>query len=154
MKKMSKIYLARILMVIGLMAVGYTVGQIEPAHVFGNDSYSVHARFLSVDGLETGNPVKMLGIKIGQVEGLSMDQDNQFALAQLRIDSNIDIFDDAIASIKMQGLIGKNYVSIDPGGSKTVLAPGEIITETEPLFDIAGFLGKQVFRTQTDNSCR
>ncbi len=154
MKNRYKRFLYRILTAISLMAFGYAIGQIEPPHVFGNDSYSVTARFSSVDGLKVGNPVKMLGIEIGEVSGLSIDPDSQFALADLKINRNVDIFDDAIATIKMEGLIGKNYISIDPGGSEIVLAPGDTITETESLIDIAAFLARQVYRDPADNNCR
>ena len=152
MKKNSNYRFIKILMIIGLMGVGFILGQFETTDVFGKDSYSVYAQFDSVDGLKTGNPVKMLGIKIGRVSGLKMDQDNQKALAKLNIYKNISLYDDAFASIKMEGLIGENYVSIDPGGSGSLLSSGEIITETEPLIDIAALIGKYTFGNFTNNN--
>jgi phospholipid/cholesterol/gamma-HCH transport system substrate-binding protein len=139
-------------MIIGFMGSGFVMGRIEPADVLGRDFYSVYAQFESVAGLKTGNPVKMLGVKIGRVSGLKMDQDNQKAMAKLKIYKNISIYDDAFASIKMEGLIGENYVSIDPGGSGEVLVSGEIITETESLIDIAALIGKYAFGNLTKNN--
>ena len=45
----------------------------------------------------------------------------------------------------MQGLIGNNYVSIDPGGSGDILQSGETILETESLIDIGELIGRYTF---------
>ena len=87
----------------------------------------------------------MLGLDIGRVERLSMDQADQKAVVEMRINKDVKIYDDAIASIKTEGLIGDKYVSIDPGGAGTVLEPGGTITETQPAVDIAELIGKYAF---------
>ena len=132
-------------MIIGLIGLGHISGKMIHLDSLTGGSYLVNARFESVAGLETGNPVKMLGLKIGRVNKLRMDQENQVALAELKIDKNVSIFDDAFASIKMQGLMGDNYVSIDPGGSGSQLQSGETILETESLIDIAKLLSRYAF---------
>jgi phospholipid/cholesterol/gamma-HCH transport system substrate-binding protein len=57
----------------------------------------------------------------------------------------VTIYDDAIASIKTEGLIGDRYVSIDPGGGGDVLKAGGIIIETQPPVDINELIGKYAF---------
>jgi phospholipid/cholesterol/gamma-HCH transport system substrate-binding protein len=79
------------------------------------------------------------------VERLSMDQAKQMALVELRIQRGVKIYDDAIASIKTEGLIGDRYVSIDPGGGGDVLKPGGTIIETQPPVDINELIGKYAF---------
>ena len=132
-------------MIIGLIGLGHISGKMIHLDSLTGGSYLLYARFESVAGLETGNPVKMLGLKIGRVNKLRMDQENQVALAELKIDKNVSIYDDAFASIKMQGLIGNNYVSIDPGGSGSQLQSGDTILETESLIDIAKLLSRYAF---------
>ena len=66
-------------------------------------------------------------------------------MADFKIDRKITVYDDAFASIKMQGLIGDNYVSIDPGGSGDILRSGDTILETEPLIDIGELIGRYTF---------
>ena len=53
--------------------------------------------------------------------------------------------DDVIASIKSSGLIGDKYVQLTPGGSDTILKPGEVITETESAVDLESLISKFVF---------
>jgi len=74
-----------------------------------------------------------------------MDQDNQRAVVKLNIQKGIKIYDDAIASIKTEGLMGDKYVSIDPGGGGSLLEPGGIILETQSPLDIETLISKYAF---------
>jgi phospholipid/cholesterol/gamma-HCH transport system substrate-binding protein len=74
-----------------------------------------------------------------------MDQENQKAIVELKIKKGIKIYDDAIASIKTEGLMGDKYVSIDPGGSGSLLRPRGTITDTQSPVDILDLVGKYAF---------
>lgn len=145
MKKYSHETMVGIFVVIGLLCVGYMTVKLGNVSLFGDDSYLVYARFNSVSGLRIDNPVEMLGIEIGRVTGLKMDQKDQVALVEMKIKNGIKVYDDAIASIKTAGLIGSRYVGIDPGGSGDLLKPGDTITDTESPVDIGGLIGKYAF---------
>ena len=134
-----------IFVVIGLACVGYMTAKLGKVSLFGDSTYTLYARFTSVSGLRTGNPVEMLGIEIGRVAGFEMDQENLQALVALKINDGIKIYGDAIASIKTAGLIGDKYVSIDPGGVDDLLKPGDTITETESPIDLGEAISKYAF---------
>ncbi len=134
-----------IFVVIGLVCVGYMTAKLGNVSLFGDSTYTLYARFTSVSGLRTGNPVEMLGIEIGRVAGFEMDQENLQALVALKINDGIKIYGDAIASIKTAGLIGDKYVSIDPGGADDLLKPGDTITETESPIDLGEAISKYAF---------
>jgi phospholipid/cholesterol/gamma-HCH transport system substrate-binding protein len=145
MKKYLMETIVGIFVVFGLLCVAYMSVKLGHVSLLGDNSYSIFARFTSVSGLRVGNPVNMLGLGIGRVERLNMDQEDQKAVVEMRIKTGVKIYDDAIASVKTEGLIGDKYVSIDPGGAGTVLEPGGIITETQPAVDIAELIGKYAF---------
>lgn len=135
-----------IFVAIGLLCIGYMTVKLGNVGLLGDNSYSLFARFTSVNGLRDGSSVQMLGLEIGRVEALTMDQDAQVAVAEFRIKKGIKIYDDAIASIKTEGLIGDRYVSIDPGGSSDeLLKSGGFITETESPTDIQELISKYAF---------
>jgi phospholipid/cholesterol/gamma-HCH transport system substrate-binding protein len=135
-----------IFVVIGLFCVGYMTVKLGNVGLLGDDSYSLFARFTSVSGLRTGSSIQMLGIEVGRVDDFTMDQENQMAVVEFRINKGIKIYDDAIASIKTEGLIGDRYVSIDPGGgTDELLQPGGTITETESPTDIQELISKYAF---------
>ena len=145
MKKYSNETIAGIFVIIGLICIGYMTVQLGNVSIFGDDSYSLYARFTTVSGLRVGNPVEMLGMEIGKVSRFKMDQEEQLAAVELKIKNGIKIYDDAIASIKTAGLIGDKYVSIDAGGGGDLLKQGDIIIETEAPADIGDLISKYAF---------
>ncbi len=145
MKKYKMETTVGIFVVIGLICVGYITVKLGDVTLFGHDSYRLHAKFTSVSGLRVGNTVEMLGIEVGRVEALTMDQENQLAVVEMRINKGVKVYDDAIASIRTAGLIGDRYVRIDPGGAGEILKPGDAIRETESPTDITDLIGKYAF---------
>ncbi|MCX7816811.1 MAG: outer membrane lipid asymmetry maintenance protein MlaD [Syntrophales bacterium] len=134
-----------IFIVFGIICIGYMTVKLGDVSFISDNYYPLYAKFTSVTGLRVGSPVRMLGIDIGRVESLKMDQENQQAVVEIRIQKDIKVYDDAVASIKTEGLIGDKYLSIDPGGSGNVLLPGSYITQTQPAVDIADLIGKYAF---------
>ena len=145
MKKYSQETVVGIFVVIGLLAIAYMTVKLGNVGFLGEKSYTLIAKFTSVSGLRVGNPVNMLGLEIGRVESFKMDQENQVAVVTLKIDNGIEIYDDAIASIKTEGLIGDKYISIDAGGGGDLLADGDTITDTESPTDIMDLVSKYAF---------
>lgn len=145
MKKYAMETTVGIFVAIGLLCVGYMTVKLGDVGLLGDASYPLYAKFTSVSGLRAGSAVDMYGIQIGRVENLTMDQENGMAVVALSINKGIKIYDDAVASIKTEGLIGDRYVGIDPGGSEDVLKPGDTITETTPPLDIGELIGKYAF---------
>jgi phospholipid/cholesterol/gamma-HCH transport system substrate-binding protein len=145
MQKYAHETVVGIFVIIGLVCVGYMTIKLGNVSLFGDNAYTLYARFNSVSGLKVGNPVDMLGMEIGKVAGFKMDQEALLAQVKLRIKRGVKIYDDAIASIKTAGLIGDKYVSIDPGGGGGLLKPGDTITETESPVDIGELISKYAF---------
>jgi len=145
MKKYEKETVVGIFVVVGLLCLGYMTLKLGKVSLFGDETYSLYARFSSVSGLRVGNSVDMIGLEVGRVAGFTMDQDDLVVLAELKIRQDVKVYDDAIASIKTAGLIGDKYVQIDPGGGGDLLKPGGTITETEAPVDIGDLISKYAF---------
>jgi phospholipid/cholesterol/gamma-HCH transport system substrate-binding protein len=145
MKKYRFETMAGIFVLIGLVCVGYMTVKLGKVRLLSHDSYPLYARFSSVSGLRTGNPVEMLGIQIGEVASFRLDQDKQVVMVEFKIREGIKVYEDAIASIKTSGLIGDRYVSLDAGGSGSILNPRGVITQTESPPDLSDLIGKYAF---------
>lgn len=145
MQKYSKESVVGIFVLIGMACIGYMTITLGDLGLFEDNSYPLTARFTQVTGLRSGSVVNMLGIEVGRVGKMTMDQDKQLAVVELRIQKGVKVYDDAIASIKTEGLIGDRYVSIDAGGSGAELKPGDTITETEAPADIMDMVSKYAF---------
>jgi len=134
-----------IFVVIGLLCVGYMTVKLGKVSLFGDDYYSLYARFTSVSGLRDGSPVEIDGIEVGRVGQMSIDQERQMAMVELKIKKGIKVYEDALASIKTSGLIGDKLIKIDPGGGGDILKPGVTITETNSALDIEDLISKYAF---------
>ena len=145
MKKYSLETAVGVFLVAGLLCVGYMAVKLGHVSFLGDTTYPLSARFTTVSGLRAGSLVYISGIEVGRVERLSMDQENQKAVVELRIKDGIKIYDDAIVSIKTEGLIGDMHLSIDPGGGGALLKSGGTITETQPPVDIMELISKYAF---------
>ncbi len=145
MKKYTQETVVGVFVVIGLFAIAYMTVKLGNVGFLGEQSYSLIAKFSSVTGLRTGSPVNMLGLEVGRVESFEMDQENQVAVVTLKINNGIQIYDDAIASIKTEGLIGDKFISIDAGGGGDLLENGDTITDTESPTDLMELVSKYAF---------
>jgi len=82
---------------------------------------------------------------VGRVEKLGMDAEAQQAQVEMLLRKDIKIYEDAMASIKTEGLIGDKYVSIDPGGMGDPLKPGDTIIQTQSAVDVGDLISKYAF---------
>ena len=145
MKKYSKETVVGIFVVIGLLCIAYMAVNLGNVGFIGENAYSLYGKFNTVTGLRVGNPVNMLGLEIGRVQKFTMDQENQQVMVEFKINKGYEVYDDAIASIKTEGLIGDKYVAIDPGGGGDLLANGDTITDTTSPTDIMDLISKYAF---------
>jgi phospholipid/cholesterol/gamma-HCH transport system substrate-binding protein len=145
MQKSSIEMAVGIFMLIGIACVGYLTIQLGKMQWIGDNFYPLEARFKSAAGLKAGSQVEISGVQVGQVDSIRFDPDRQMAKVRLKIQKDIVLTDDVIASVKTSGLIGDRYIKLTPGGSDLVLKPGDQITETESAIDFEELISKYVF---------
>ena len=126
----------------GAICLGYLAIRLGKVELFGATGYIVYADFSSVAGLKVGDPAEIAGVRIGKVESLGLVEDR--ARVTLRLDPNVQLHDDVIASVRARGLIGDKFVLITPGASDNIIPPGGKIRETESPQDITDLIGKFV----------
>lgn len=107
-------------------------------------SYQLHASFRSVDGVTVGTEVRMAGVKIGSVTSLTLNPKTFLADAAFTVKQGIDVPDDSAALISSEGLLGGNFVEIQPGGSPTNYAPDAEIEDTQGAVGLIQLLMKFV----------
>ena len=130
-------------LVLGILALGYLSVKLGRVSLFGTSGYTVTVDFPSVGGLKAGSAVEIAGVEIGRVESIGLS-DYQ-ARATLRVQRDVKLQEDSIASIKTKGLIGEKFVRISPGGSDKIIPPGGRIREVEAPVDFEELLSKYIF---------
>lgn len=132
-----------IFIIIGLACMAYLAVKLGDINLFGTEQYVLKARFSNISGLKEGSTVEIAGVKVGKVSKISLD--NYQAFVELLINPGIKIQEDAIASIRTQGIIGDKYVKIAPGGAEDYIRPQGVLTETESSVDIEELVSKYIF---------
>lgn len=127
---------------VGLAAAGYQAIGLGGFSFNDSDKYEIQAEFDNVSGLKPGAPVEIAGVPIGEISRITLKDPE--ALVTLKLRSDIKIFDDDVASVRTQGIIGDRYVKISRGASEVAIKPGETLFETESVVDIEDIIGKIV----------
>ncbi len=104
--------------------------------------YDVTARFNRVDGVNVGTDVRLSGIKVGTVSKLSLDPKSYNAVLTIDLENSIKLPDDSSVRITSDGLLGSQYLSIEPGGSMDMIKPGGQIEYTQGSVDLIGLVSK------------
>lgn len=129
----------------GLAAVAYLALKIGAGNLVGSDTYLVQVRFSNVGGLNPGSNVTIAGVSVGRVEAVRLNPADYSAIIGLRLRKEVRLPADSIASIKTTGLIGDKYLALAPGADSRMLAPGELITETESAVDLESLISRFAF---------
>ncbi|MCC6008912.1 MAG: outer membrane lipid asymmetry maintenance protein MlaD [Rhodobacteraceae bacterium] len=99
--------------------------------VGGAAAYEVTAQFRSVEGVGVGTDVRLAGVKVGTVTGITLDPTTFRAATRLAVRQGIALPEDSAALISSEGLLGGNFVELVPGGSDFMLRPGDEILDTQ-----------------------
>jgi phospholipid/cholesterol/gamma-HCH transport system substrate-binding protein len=143
MKKIDLELSVGLFIIAGIICLGYLSVKLGKMEVLGSKGYEVYALFSNSGGLKTGSSVVIAGVDVGRVKGITLE-DYQ-ARVTLNLPENVNIQEDAIASIKTRGLIGEKYIEITPGGSEKLIPPGGRIRETQPAVDLEELISNFVF---------
>ena len=106
-------------------------------------SYQVTALFDNIGGLKVRAPVKLSGVVIGRVTAIEVDSVSFKAKVEMQIDKAFNLLpSDSSASILTSGLLGDQYVGLDPGGEEEVLAEGSQVEMTQSALVLEDLIGQ------------
>lgn len=107
--------------------------------------YEIQARFDKIDGLEAGSPVRISGVKVGQVMGFELDPESFRAVVHMNIDNSIKLPTDTAAVISSAGLLDGKFLSLQPGNEEDIMKNRDEITLTQSTPSLEQLLGQVIF---------
>ncbi|MDN3517385.1 outer membrane lipid asymmetry maintenance protein MlaD [Aquisalimonas lutea] len=126
--------------------------QVSNIPVFeSTDGYEVELRFANIGGLRTRAPVTVGGVRVGRVSDIRLDPDSYQAVVSARIQSDYRLPEDTSASIYTSGLLGEQYIALDPGGMDMYLRDGDEITLTQSALVLERLIGQFLYQMGGDN---
>ena len=139
MKRFNLEVIVGLFVILGLCALAYLSVRLGQLQIGQGNTYDLTAVFPTVAGLREGATVEIAGVQVGRVQDIQLA--DYAAAVTLRIDKQVQLQEDAIASIRTRGLIGEKYVRVSPGGSDRLLTAGGRLREVEPPIDIETLIG-------------
>ena len=131
--------------VVMLVAIGFIVFAFRASGISADGGYRVNAVFNDASGLAIGTDVRMAGVKVGTVIGQSLDTETFQANIVLEIDESIQLPSDSSARILPDGLLGGNFVSLEPGAEEDLIPHGGHIEFTQSAINVVELLGRFIF---------
>ena len=126
------------------VAGGFLVYAANTADMSIGGGYPLAAEFRVADGLDPGSDVRLSGVKIGTVTSVGLNPDNYFARVGMAIEEHVKVPEDSIAKISSAGLLGGNYIDVDPGASEFMLEPGAAFQHTQGSINLIDLVSKAI----------
>lgn len=108
-------------------------------------TYSVSARFDNVGGLKPRAPVRSAGVTVGRVASISLDRESFQGVVRMEVEQRFHFPKDTSAKILTSGLLGDQYVGLEPGGDDQNLVAGDVIRMTQSAVVLENLIGQFLF---------
>jgi phospholipid/cholesterol/gamma-HCH transport system substrate-binding protein len=126
---------------VALAVLAFRVGNLTAADV--TNGYRVEARFENIGSLKVKSPVTVAGVRIGRVAEIRYDPASYQALVVMNLDGRYDTLPtDTSASILTSGLLGEQYIELEPGGAEEYLKEGSRIRLTQSAMVLEKLVGR------------
>ena len=139
---------AGVFLLLAIAALIFLAMQATDRGVTTGGSYEISASFSNVGSLKPRAKVSMGGVTIGMVESVELDRETFDARVTMRISERYDnLPEDTSASILTAGILGDQYVGLEPGGSPESLRQGDRIMITNSAVVLEQLIGRYLFNT-------
>lgn len=116
------------------------------------DSYHIIAKFDNIGQLKVKAPITIGGVLVGRVSKIHID-DNFYAVTTLDISSNYNnLPKDTSATILTAGLLGEQYISLEPGGDDESLVTGDELIITQSAFILEKIISQFLYSKAEDTA--
>ncbi|WP_039017487.1 outer membrane lipid asymmetry maintenance protein MlaD [Halocynthiibacter namhaensis] len=122
----------------------FYMGQVAGVSAGSGGNYDLTASFRSAEGISVGTDVRLAGVKIGTVTGMSLNAETYRADIDISVLNHVELSEDTSILISSEGLLGGNFVELVPGGSPINLEAGGEIEDTQGSVSLISLLVKFV----------
>jgi len=114
-------------------------------------TYAVKLKFDNIGGLKARAPVKSAGVTVGRVGSIGFDANTYQAVVTIDIDKQYQFPKDSSAKILTSGLLGEQYIGLEPGGDDQMLKNGDTITMTQSAVVLENLIGQFLYNKAADS---
>ena len=151
MSKRSIEILVGLFVLLGLAGVLFLALKAANLTTLSNgDTYPLTAKFDNIGGLKVRAPVRSAGVTVGRVTSISLDAKTYQGVVSMEVHRNVQFPRDSSARILTAGLLGDQYVGLEPGAEEKTLAAGDTIKQTQSAVVLESLIGQFLFNKAAD----
>ncbi|WP_420137825.1 outer membrane lipid asymmetry maintenance protein MlaD [Sphingomonas sp.] len=113
-------------------------------------STKISVIFPNASGVSAGTDVRISGLKVGSVTGLTLDPQSYQVKVAVALNPDVKLPADSSASVTSEGLLGSTFIAFTPGGSPTPLKTGDTVTDTQGSMDLMALIGQFINKPSGD----
>ena len=113
-------------------------------------TYSLSARFDNIGGLKKQAPVRSAGVTVGRVVSIQLDKKTYQGVVRMEIESQVEFPKDSSARILTAGLLGDQYIGVEPGADEKNLVSGDVIKQTQSAVVLESLISQFLFNKAAD----
>jgi phospholipid/cholesterol/gamma-HCH transport system substrate-binding protein len=114
-------------------------------------TYALDARFDNIGGLKVRAPVRSAGVTVGRVTSITLDRKTFQGVVRMELDTGMQFPKDSSARILTSGLLGDQYVGLEPGYQEQLLAAGDTIKQTQSAVVLESLISQFLFSKAADS---
>jgi phospholipid/cholesterol/gamma-HCH transport system substrate-binding protein len=146
MIKRSTETLVGLFVLLGLAALLFLALKAANLTSFSTEStYPLSARFDNIGGLKVRAPVRSAGVTVGRVTAITLDPKTYQGVVSMDIRVGFQFPKDSSAKILTSGLLGDQYIGLEPGADDANFAPGATIAQTQSALVLENLIGQLIF---------
>ena len=136
--------LGLLILIISIICIFYYLSKIN---LFNQkNTFQINSSFFDIGNLNIGNEVKIKGVKVGEVSGISLDQQSYMAIITSSIDDSIEIPNNSVFKIANNGFIGSSYVEIQLGESEVILKNNDYTIDNIDAVSLEEIINSFIFK--------
>lgn len=108
-------------------------------------NYLIHAKFDNVGGLKPKAAVRSAGVVVGRVEEIAFDDKSFQARVTLAMESRYVFPKDSSLKILTSGLLGEQYLGIEPGADEKTLVAGDTVSSTQSAMVLESLISQFLY---------
>lgn len=138
--------LVGVFVLLGFVAIFYLALKAANLASFNTgETYTLTAKFDNIGGLKVRAPVRSAGVTVGRVASITLDTRTYQGLVTLEIQKSVEFPADTSAKILTAGLLGDQYIGLEPGGDDKMLKSGDTIKMTQSAVVLENLIGQFLY---------
>lgn len=145
--------LVGLFVLLGFVAIGYLALKAANLASFAiGETYTVTAKFDNIGGLKVRAPVRSAGVTVGRVAAITFDNQSFQGIVTMELEQKFQFPKDTSAKILTAGLLGDQYIGLEPGGDDKNLAQGDTVQMTQSAVVLENLIGQFLYNKAAEGS--